>query len=58
MTDPSRRPQIEAPRPIRAERLAAGVVAQYIHELSGHGSVGAEDRSERDASAAGEAVSA
>jgi hypothetical protein len=28
-------PKMDAPRPLRARRRAEGLVAQYIHELSG-----------------------
>jgi hypothetical protein len=35
MNDARTTPEIDSPRPLRAQRRAAGLVAQYIHELSG-----------------------
>jgi hypothetical protein len=34
MNDRRTSPGIDSPRPLRAERRAAGLVAEYIHELS------------------------
>jgi hypothetical protein len=34
MNDPRRTPEIDSPRLPRAERRAAALVAEYIHELS------------------------
>ncbi len=50
MNDPRDTPEIHPPTPLRAERSAAALVAQYIHELSARHARG-EERPERDAPA-------
>ena len=53
MNDARETPKIDTPEPIRAERRAAALVAQYIHELSTRHTRGEESpkRAERDAQA-------
>jgi hypothetical protein len=36
--------QVTAPSPLRDERLTAGLIAQYIHELSGRHAAARPDR--------------
>jgi hypothetical protein len=36
--------QVEPPSPLRDQRLTAGLVAQYIHELSGRHAAARPDR--------------
>lgn len=53
MNDARETPEIAPPAPLRAERSAAALVAQYIHELSARHARGEESakRAERDAPA-------
>ena len=38
--------RVTAPNPLRDERLTAGLIAQYIHEISGRHAAARPDRAE------------
>ena len=50
MTDARKTRQIDPPRPLRDERSAAALVAQYVHELSARHARGEESAIPRESS--------